>query len=111
MDDPMETVLDAGTRLRAAGFTTDLSAAPRGRLRCPACGATVDAARCTVVDIVRFEGDSNPDDEAILVALISPCGHRGQFSCAYGQTIGADAAEVLRALPAHPTTPQGGPLR
>jgi hypothetical protein len=108
MDDPMETVLDARTRLRAAGFTTDLSAAPRNRLCCPACGATVDAAGCTVVDIVRFEGESNPDDEAILVALISPCGHRGLFICAYGQSIGADAADVLRALPAHPTIPQGG---
>jgi len=52
----METVLDASARLRAAGYTTDLSAVPHGRLRCAACGATVDAASCTVVDVVRFEG-------------------------------------------------------
>ncbi|MGZ4716620.1 MAG: hypothetical protein ACXWCB_07950 [Acidimicrobiales bacterium] len=104
----METVLDASTRLRAAGFTTDLSAGPNSQLRCAACGARIDAARCTVVDIVRFEGESNPDDEAILVALISPCGHKGLFSCAHGQTTGADATDVLRALPARPALPPGG---
>lgn len=106
MDDPMETLLDASTRLRASGFTTDLSAAPHGRLRCPVCEIMVDAASCTVVAIVRFEGLSDPDDESILVALISPCGHRGLFSCAYGQATGADASDVLRALPrrGHPGT-------
>ena len=107
----METVLEASTRLRTSGFATDLSASPHGRLRCLACGTVVDAASCTVVDIVRFEGESNPDDEAILLALISPCGHRGLFSCAYGQTIEADDTDVLRALPARPAIPQGGPLR
>ncbi len=111
MGDLMETVLEASTRLRIAGFTTDLSAAPAGRLGCAACGATVDAACCTVVDIVRFEGESNPEDEAILVALISPCGHRGLFSCAYGQTTGADATDVLRALPARSAIPPGGHRR
>jgi PAS domain-containing protein len=70
----METVLDASARLRTLGFTADLSAVPHGRLRCAACGAMVDAASCTVVDVVRFEGESNPDDEAILMSpsLVRP---------------------------------------
>lgn len=100
MDDQMETVLGASTRLRTLGFTTDLSALPHGRLRCAACETTVDAASCTVVHIVRFEGESNPDDQAILVAITSPCGHEGLFSCAYGHMAGTDASVVLRALPA-----------
>lgn len=96
----METMLDASSRLQNLGFTTNLSAAPRGRLRCATCGATFDATDSTVVEIIRFEGESNPDDEEILVALIAPCGHRGLFSCAYGQAAGVDATDVLRALPA-----------
>lgn len=106
MREAMETVLDASSRLRTAGFTTDLSAAPHGRLRCSACGAIVDAAGSTVVDIVRYEGESNPEDEAILIALIAACGHRGLFGCAYGQTISAENADVLRALPVPPLLTQ-----
>jgi hypothetical protein len=105
MDDPMETMLGATARLRDSGFTTNLSAAPLGRLHCATCAATVDAADSTVVEIIRFEGESNPDDEEILVALISRCGHRGLFSCAYGQAASVDATDVLRALPS-PTPPR-----
>jgi PAS domain S-box-containing protein len=52
----------------------------------------------TVLHTVRFEGDSNPDDEEILVAGLAPCGHGGLFSAAYGSSLGSDAGEVLRVL-------------
>lgn len=94
----MEAVLEAVERLRARGFRSDLSAAPVGALRCGSCGEAADMSGVTVVETVRFEGDSNPDDESILMAISMPCGHRGVYGSAYGHDAPADDAEVLRAL-------------
>lgn len=94
----METMLDAVERLHARGYLLDLAAVPGARLRCGACGGTTDAADVTVEETVRFEGDSNPDDEAILLAIATPCGHRGLFSAAFGPDTPAEESQVLQAL-------------
>lgn len=96
----METMLEAVARLRSAGYLHDLTAAPGGRLRCSACGELGEAGNLTPSETARFEGDSNPDDQSILFALTTTCGHRALYSSAYGpSTPGADA-EVHRALAA-----------
>ena len=94
----METMADAIERLRAAGYRVDLVAAPGGRLRCTECNEITAAANSTVEDTVRFEGDSNPDDEVILIAILARCGHRGLYSAAYGTDAPAEDAQVLQAL-------------
>ena len=94
----METMVEAITRLRALGYDMDLSAAPGRQLRCGTCGEVVDASTVTIDEIVRFEGDSNPDDEAILAAISLPTGHRGLYLSAYGADVTAEDAEVLQAL-------------
>ena len=71
-------MLEAVTRLQAAGGRLELTALPGGRLGCAGCGDSVEGSSLTMDETVRFEGDSNPDDEAILVALTLPCGHRGR---------------------------------
>ena len=63
-----------------------------------------DLGTTAVIDeTVRFEGDSDPDDEAILLALTVPasaggCGHRGWFAAAYGPDTPAHDVAVLQAL-------------
>ena len=94
----METLTDAMTRLRAAGYRIDFSATGDGQLRCGSCGAHQDPETMTVHQTVRFEGDSNPDDEAILFALACACGCSGQYSAAYGPDTPAADAEILRRL-------------
>jgi hypothetical protein len=55
----------------------------------------------------RFEGESNPDDESILLALVCRCGTRGQFTAAFGpDTPRADAAVLVRL--SHPKGPTDG---
>lgn len=95
---PMETMLDAIQRLRTNGYHLDLIAAPGGQLRCGECGDLADAADVTVEETVRFEGDSNPDDEEILIAMSTPCGHRGLYSAAYGPDTPVHDVQVLGAL-------------
>ena len=53
-----------------------------------------------MTETVRFEGISNPEDQAILDAVITPCGHRGLFSAAYGVYASTEDVDVLQALPA-----------
>jgi hypothetical protein len=94
----METMVEAIDRLRSLGYGGDVSAAPGGYVRCGQCGELIDAAQVDIDEIVRFEGDSSPEDEAILAALTMPTGHRGLYVAGYGADVAADDAAVLVAL-------------
>lgn len=96
-----ETLVSAMNRLRAAGFTADYEADDDGLLVCSDCDMHIDPDEVTVVESVRFEGLSNPDDEAILVALECDCGCRGLFTSGYGPSAPAKNARALRSLAAH----------
>ncbi|MEO8693708.1 MAG: hypothetical protein ABI658_09340 [Acidimicrobiales bacterium] len=87
-------------RLRENGYGLDLTAGPESRLQCGACGDFTDAGDVTVEETVRFEGDSNPDDQAILIAVSVSCGHRGLYVAPYGANAPALDAQLLRALAA-----------
>lgn len=95
----METLTDAMTRLRAAGYTLDLQATESGRVRCAACGTEHDPATMTIDEIVRFEGESDPGDEAILVAMRCDCGEAGLYTSAFGAAASPADTEVLAHLP------------
>jgi hypothetical protein len=94
----METLLEAIARLRTLGYRLDLAAVPGGRLHCGGREEDLEAAALTVDETVRFEGASDPDDEAILLALSSPDGHRGLYSAAFGANTTSDDVDVLHAL-------------
>lgn len=95
----MDTLLDATVRLRAIGFDLDFSASASGGLRCGACGIDHAPEDMTVEEIVRYEGASDPDDQAILLALFSGCGRRGLYSAGYGPGAATSDVEALRRLP------------
>ncbi len=96
--DSMETLSQATTRLSAAGFDEHYIA--RGKqLVCGSCGVSHNPADLTTMEIVRFEGLSDPGDEAIVYALDAGCGHRGLYVAAYGPSATADDIAVVAALP------------
>lgn len=95
----METLSDAMNRLRADGFSVDFSATEDRRLRCGDCSVSEgpENMNVSVLATERFKGDSNPDDESILLALACRCGSRGQFTAAFGpDTPRADAGVLVR---------------
>lgn len=93
------TVTDAVADLRADGYVTDFSVAEGGLLRCGQCQGLHDPAHAQVTHIVRFEGETDPGDEAIVFALTcSECAMRGTLVSAYGASVGADEATVVNAL-------------
>lgn len=101
-DEGMETMLEAMSRLRADGFTSNWLAVPSGRLRDADSGAVFEAGDLVIHEIVRFEGASDPDDEAILYALSCPVS-KGLFATAFGPNTPVDDADVLAQLPLRPT--------
>ena len=94
----MSTVTDATRALQAEGYTGNWFATEHGRLVCGECGAEFDPADVTVDQVLRFEGQSDPDDEMIVFAVQGPCGHRGIYSAAYGPSQSPEDTAVIRNL-------------
>lgn len=93
----METLSEAMTRLEQDGYTESVAAHDDGKLHCSGCKAVCEAANVTIDAMVRFEGDSNPDDEAVLFAL--NCGeHKALYSVAFGPDTPPNDIAAVRSL-------------
>ncbi len=92
----IEQLSEVLARLTAAGYTTDFFAR-EGKLGCAGCDDLLEPARAVIDDIVRLEGDSDPDEEVVVYALSDgPCGRRGTYTIVYGSAApDADVAVEL----------------
>jgi hypothetical protein len=95
----MDTLLDATDRLRAQGFHLDFSATVRGNLLCADCGVEHDPATMRILEVVRYEGASDPADETILLALSCTRGCKGLYSAAFGHATAEADVVALARLP------------
>lgn len=94
----METMQGAIERLRARGYGASFRATAEGLLD-PERDVVYPPEQLLVDETVRFEGASDPDDEAILLALRSRDGDvRGTFLSVFGPGADPDAAEAMRRL-------------
>jgi hypothetical protein len=107
----METEQQAIARLRAAGYEYEFEMVEDG-IRCPECDQVVAPEEVRIDETVRFEGSSNPSDEAVVFALSSgPCGHKGTLTSAFGPSVGGEVADVFRRLGRHGrAAPSGDPI-
>ena len=97
MTGPMDTLGDRMRELRANGWVEEFSVDDTG-VRCDACRRWA-APEDVVVDVVhRFEGPSDPGDQAILFAITMPGVHRGLLPTAYGMETEPTVAEVVQRL-------------
>lgn len=95
---PPETVTEAIELLRSWGYADDFELAADG-LRSDAESSVHDLAGAQVDHTFRFEGMSDPDDEAIVLGVSCPrWGRRGIVVSAYGPSIDPEHAELLSAL-------------
>ena len=104
----LETVTDALARLRNDGYTADFTGTSQGRLACQHCNRTMGSSDVQVDHTVRFEGDTNPDDQDIMFAIQCVCGCKGVYSAAYGPATPPEDAAVLQSL-AHAAHPPQDP--
>lgn len=95
--DPPETVADAVRLLEADGFDSEFTLDDM-TVRCDACSLGHAPASVIISRTYRFEGATDPGDEAIVLGLECPaCGARGVLVSAYGP----DADAGLLALVEH----------
>ena len=100
MSDEPATVLDAVRLLAAEGFEASFTLTPEG-LRCSACGQCPTLEKAEVVRVYRFEGPSDPDEEAVVYALRCPaCDAAGTLVSAFGAGADPGLADRLVMLDA-----------
>src|SRR5262245_35638812 len=90
-----ETVSEAVNGLRKRGFNLDFNL-QQNSLVCM--GDKLDSDDFEIVEFYRYEGDSDPSDEAIVYAIESKDGKRGVLVNGYGissETMGAELAKKL----------------
>ena len=98
----MEDLAHAVERLTKAGYRDDFRA-ERGGLRAVQAGRVFDPESLVVDEVARFEGDSDPGDEAVVFALSSgSSGTRGTYVVTYGTYVDPADAEMMRRLPHAP---------
>jgi hypothetical protein len=98
MGHAIESLRDALARLAARGYGHELIA-DGGLLRDRETGDRHDPALLAIAEIARFEGASDPDEQAILYALADASGHPlGTYATVYGPITPPDDVEVVRRL-------------
>jgi len=93
-----ETVTEAVSLLASLGYdaTFDWN---NGELRCSVCGAAHSLSGARAERVYRFEGPSDPADEAIVIGLSCPaCGAKGTFVSAFGPAADPELFEELGPL-------------
>ena len=96
--DPMETMVDALRRLGKRGYTDAFQAKPDG-LRSLETGEVFPPENLVVEDVARFEGQSDPGDEATIFALRSENGGiRGTYTVTFGTYMDVLDAEMVPRL-------------
>lgn len=95
---PMETLSEAVERLTAAGYERTFRAEDAG-LRAVGTACVHEPESLVIEEVVRFEGASDPQDEAALFALrCEKHGTRGTYVVAYGPSIDPLDAEMVHRL-------------
>jgi hypothetical protein len=98
---PLETMSAALARLEGDGFTDDFRAVADGLRHLHDDGESHVMApeELTVREVVRFEGASDPDEEAAVFALECECGIKGTYVVTYGPGMSPEDNEVVLRLP------------
>ena len=90
-----ETVSKAIEDLRKQGYTTDFNIEGNSVVCSLGKFGTNDFE---VVDVYRYEGDSDPGDEAAVYAIKSSNGLKGVLVTGYGASSESTSPEMLRKL-------------
>lgn len=84
------TVSEALDELKEKGFTYDFNLHEKD--------ITANPHNYDVEHVYRYEGDSNPDDEAVVYGIKSNSGEKGVFVAGFSANSDSDAARVLERI-------------
>lgn len=89
------TVSEAINKLRAQGFTEDFNIS--GELL-KSVHVSLDADEFEIVDVYRYEGNSDPADEAVVYAIQSATGVKGILVSGFGISADSFSTRILDKL-------------
>ncbi|HEY8387726.1 MAG TPA: phosphoribosylpyrophosphate synthetase [Parasegetibacter sp.] len=93
----LTTLSEVLNKLRTEGYTLDFNL----KENCIHCGEPhmqLDPSEFEIDRYFRFEGESNPDDSAIVYAISSKDGQKGVLVDAYGIYSDSLSAEMIEKL-------------
>jgi len=93
-----ETVTETLDALRKQGFTRDYNLL-ENRLKCLHDDVELDPHEFEIVQVHRFEGNTDPGDETIVYAIEEQNGKRGTFINGYGVYADSLSSEMVSKLP------------
>jgi hypothetical protein len=92
-----DTVVQAVQGLKQRGYTIDFNLEP-DRLVCHKTPLSLGPADFEITEVYRFEGNSDPADEAAVYAIASADGSKGSLVTGFGisaEGIGTEMVEKL----------------
>lgn len=96
-----DTVTDVLKELKQKGYTVDFNIA-FDKLICSDNKICLNPDEFEIVEVFRFEGETNPSDEDVVYAIESKDGKvKGTMTSAYGTYAEATSAEMMQKLSMH----------
>ena len=96
-----DTVSLALNSLKTRGYTTDFNIA-FDKLICNETKACLNSGEFEITEVYRFEGETNPADEAVVYAVESKDGKmKGAFVSAYGTYADPMSDEMIKKISMH----------
>jgi hypothetical protein len=89
------TITEAIEQLHKQGYTLDFGLKENKLI---ADSKEYDADEFEIADLYRYEGPSDPSDEAIVYALVSRSGLKGLLVSGYGVSSDSASEETLKQL-------------
>ncbi|CAN5530574.1 hypothetical protein BH10BAC5_BH10BAC5_05030 [soil metagenome] len=96
--DEMKTVSQIMERMREHHFIHDFSVS-EDKLVCKSTGESFTPDEVIVEKVYRFEGDSDPEDMAIVYGIESKSGTKGILLDAYGTYADPEVSEFIKNVP------------
>jgi hypothetical protein len=94
------TVLDALNGLKSRGYTIDFNLQP-DCIKCDVNNIRFTPDEFEITEVFRFEGETNPSDEAIVYAIEGKDGQKGVLVNAYGIYSEGLEDEMMKKLKFH----------
>jgi hypothetical protein len=95
-----DTVTEAVNGLKQRGYTIDFNL----EFDCIVCHETpvsLMTSEFEITEVYRFEGNSDPGDEAVVYAIESKHGHKGILVNGFGISADAVSDEMIKKLKVH----------
>ena len=92
-----DTMTDAVNDLKKRGYSIDFNL-EEGKLICNKTPLELQPDEFEIVEVYRFEGETDPADEAVVYAIESKHGQKGVLVNGYGPAADPESNEMIKKL-------------